>query len=279
MTKSEDIVIQEFRDEKSMELFDKPECLLEPFQIIKLDQYIYDIGHPVWKPILINNKDSGYRISNIGTVMNPKGLIISPWKINSGYMAICIYVNSKRIRFLIHRLVATAFIPNPENKPQVNHINSNKLFNWVGNLEWSTGIENMNHAKNNNLLHPSLGEHSPFAKHSSEQIEMACKLMEENLLSLTEISKITGVLHKTLDGIKNKGKWKSISSKYRIPSKMNSITRSDSFPKETRDKIIFLYNTGVDRIHIANELKLITRADKLKLYRLINKIESSTTIP
>jgi len=64
---------------------------------------------------------------------------------NVGYESIMLYRNGKAKSFLVHRLVAQAFIPNPLDKPQVNHIDENKLNNNIENLEWVTAKENMNH--------------------------------------------------------------------------------------------------------------------------------------
>ncbi len=82
-----------------------------------------------------------YLIFPEGYVVNSKGNKLKPGKRN-GYMSIklCNHDNSKRVN--IHRLVAEHYIPNPENKPQVDHINRNKCNNDVTNLRWVTNSEN-----------------------------------------------------------------------------------------------------------------------------------------
>lgn len=84
---------------------------------------------------------NNYSISNIGNVRNNKtGRILKPHIKENGYMQV--QLGRKTIPQYIHRLVAIAFIPNIENKPQVNHKNGNKQDNRIENLEWVTAREN-----------------------------------------------------------------------------------------------------------------------------------------
>jgi len=65
---------------------------------------------------------------------------------SEGYRQVSLNHEGQSSHFQIHRLVAIAFIPNPEKKPEVNHKDFNKLNNCKGNLEWATGLENKRHA-------------------------------------------------------------------------------------------------------------------------------------
>lgn len=91
-----------------------------------------------------------YEISSYGRLK--RGNRILSGGINShGYRQHTLYMNGKKQQFYAHRLVAIAFLENPENKYSVNHKDGNKLNNVVSNLEWATISENTQHAYNNGL--------------------------------------------------------------------------------------------------------------------------------
>ena len=82
-----------------------------------------------------------------------------------GYLGVALLKNNKHYHKLIHRLVAQAFIPNPDNKPQVNHIDENKANNHVSNLEWTTAKENCNYgARNERVSKSKKGLNHPRAR-------------------------------------------------------------------------------------------------------------------
>lgn len=94
-----------------------------------------------------------YEISNYGNVRkinkdyrSPKYRYLKQAKQYNGYCRVILTKNKIKFTALIHRLVAKAFIPNPDNKPTVNHINGIKSDNCVKNLEWATFSENLQHS-------------------------------------------------------------------------------------------------------------------------------------
>lgn len=88
-----------------------------------------------------------YAVDESGVVVNTTTRHIkSPCDNNMGYLYVDLYDKGRHSKEYIHRLVAKAFIPNPDNKPYINHIDGNPHNNSIENLEWCTPLENVEHA-------------------------------------------------------------------------------------------------------------------------------------
>ena len=106
---------------------------------------VNELGHVSSKDRMIVTID--------GKTYFKKGKLLKPKKHKDGYLFVTLTNGNKKRNLYVHRLVAEAFIANPENKPQVNHINGIKSDNSVLNLEWVTGSENATHAVRNGLYY------------------------------------------------------------------------------------------------------------------------------
>ena len=122
-----------------------------------------------WKPI--KGYEGLYEVSSLGKIKS-----LSRWKqnhsklnyveekilkpgFNGKYHHVFLSKNGKSKTYLIHKLVAIHFIPNPNNLPQINHIDENKLNNNVNNLEWCTQKYNCNYGKRNDCLRKRIGQY------------------------------------------------------------------------------------------------------------------------
>ena len=108
--------------------------------------YITDTGE-------VYSKDRQVTMQNPNTkqpmIFLKKGRKLAKKINNSGYYEVCLFENNIKKYCLVHRLVAKTFIPNPNNLPQVNHIDENKLNNSIDNLEWCTNIYNHSYGTGN----------------------------------------------------------------------------------------------------------------------------------
>lgn len=100
----------------------------------------------MWEKIIFEGKETDYSVSDNGEVRKDTTNYILSQSCQQGYMHVTLLISGKQKRMRVHRLVAEAFIPNPENKPYVNHIDSIRSHNYVDNLEWVTPAENSQHA-------------------------------------------------------------------------------------------------------------------------------------
>lgn len=122
----------------------------------------------VWKDI--KGYENSYQVSNLGRIKslgnksNHKKEIILKQANVMKYQCVSLRKNNKAKMFKVHRLVAQAFIPNPENKKQVNHISGIKTDNRVCNLEWCTSSENLKHAFKKGLKKQKKGKENSRSK-------------------------------------------------------------------------------------------------------------------
>lgn len=164
----------------------------------------------IWKDV--KGFERQYKISNLGRIYSKdrmcidsmgrkrlrKGYELHP-NINNGYYRVTLCNNGKKIIKTIHRLVAEHFIENPMKKPQVNHINGNKLDNRIENLEWVTVQENTIHAYNHGLIEHVKGEKHPNYNKCGELSKKSKRVIAVNLEN-GEIKKYGSIIDTEKDG-------------------------------------------------------------------------------
>lgn len=126
---------------------------------------------------------NNYAVRDDGCVINIKHVRVCPGEINKGYARVTMVADDGSIkRIFVHRLVATAFVDNPDRKPYVNHLDNNGLNNSAGNLEWCTSKENTEHMV-------TQGRWGGLKKLSEEDI----MFIQQSKISATLLAKQLGV--------------------------------------------------------------------------------------
>jgi hypothetical protein len=180
----------------------------------------------IWKPI--KEYEKSYEVSSLGNIRSVErcvrcnnGLNVLPSRIRlpfkakslrykDFYFRIGLRKNNKYKNFLVHRLVAEAFIQNIDNKPQVNHKNGIKTDNRVENLEWCTPKENTIHAFENKLNHAIKGSKNHFSKLNEFQVRRIRLIREITGLSINKLGKMFNITKDAIWRILQRKTWKHI---------------------------------------------------------------------
>lgn len=197
---------KEMKDKKNY-ISDVRETLLnltiEQLESLKPSYYSIPINNRISELERESKANVGdFIITGDGKFLNKNGVELKP-QIVRGYYHVTVRINDEKSTIRIHREVAKAFIPNPDNLPEVNHKDGNKLNNRISNLEWCTRSYNVQHAYDNGLkvATPSYGENHGRHKLTQQQVNeirdkyiprkyTAAKLAKEYGVSISLISSI-----------------------------------------------------------------------------------------
>lgn len=119
---------------------------------------------------------------------------------NNGYLLVSLCKNGRKERKLAHRLVAMVFIPNTDNKPQINHKNGKRNDNRVENLEWCTQLENNKHAWETGLI-----DKEKMKKLGKKYIELNCRNNKKPVCQLTKEGRIINKFKSIIEAEKQTG--------------------------------------------------------------------------
>lgn len=170
----------------------------------------------IWKDI--NGYDGKYKISNWGRVIsyydeNITGKLRKPvfegrFRTNGDYLFISLSGNQIIRKFLLHRLVALHFLPNPESLPEVNHLDGDKTNNSISNLAWSTSKHNRLHAIKIGLI-PTSQEYTKLAKLTDAEV-IEIRKLSNNGMSTYDLADRFKMCRKSISNIIKRKSWKHI---------------------------------------------------------------------
>lgn len=186
-----------------------------------------DMPGEVWKPIV--GFEGIYEVSNLGRVKSLARVEYLPNMVRSRKARILMSVphnknryrnldlrngNGKRKPISVHRLVAAAFIPNPNNYKEVNHIDSDRGNNKLENLEWVSAQENISHAHSKGVFSAATNPNKAWnTKLTPEQVSVIKRrlLDKDPSTPFSSIAREFGITRSMLDGVRNGWTWASVA--------------------------------------------------------------------
>lgn len=204
-----------------------------------------------WRPCVTeHNPNLGYEVSNFGMIRDKDHNLIPLYE-SHGYR-VFYYLDAKIAKKTrmkaVHRAVAEAFIPNPNNYELVNHLDGVKTNDFVINLEWATTGMNAEHAYLQRLNNRS--------EYTVNQIRTVCDLLSRMAIPQIQISHMTGVDRKTVSDIFRGRRWKDISSEYNM-----RVKKWNSSMKEEVRRLIIEGKKGkdiFDQLHVPYDQSAIS---------------------
>ena len=161
----------------------------------------------IWKPV--KGYDDLYEVSNLSKIKQLEtGRILKQSTHVAGYKVATLRNNKGRKIFYVHRIIAEAFIPNPYNKPQVNHKNGMKFDNRLDNLEWVTHKENLIHCHKNGMGNCKSGEDHHNSVLKNKQVEEIRWLYASGKYTIKDLSTAYNCSIGTIQRIKNNDTYK-----------------------------------------------------------------------
>lgn len=180
----------------------------------------------VWKRV----RNTVYAVSSEGEVANTDtGRVLRQTDDGHGYLAVTIWQDTMSAKEKVHRLVASAFLSQPEGANTVNHKNGVKTDNRVVNLEWLSHADNMKHAWREGLMHR--GSDSVLSVLTEESV-LKIELLMQKGLSNAAIAQRFGVVRGTVSKIRSKETWKHVAPELELPPAVSTCK-----PKLTPDDI------------------------------------------
>lgn len=184
-----------------------------------------------------------YLVSNLGRVKDLKGNIKPTYVQNKGYHCLSLYKDSKTYHPTVHRLVAEAFIDNPNNYLQVNHKDGDKSNNCVDNLEWCNQRSNYDHGMKN--FYYSHNEDHYFAKLTNEQVRCIPRLYKLGFIRAT-VARILGINNSSLKTIETGISYRELGLNFNFKSTKYKDLPNIKLPSDIRE--IFRGNTVLNTL-------------------------------